>query len=316
MKQFQIILIALFLTGLSVKGQDRGANQKFDAGANPYEKLLKDTAAGKRTARFLMNFVKSEVLRDYFTASPCNDYVELSNTRITQFNDFVQQFLSGSSDAKQMKKAEEDFKKKDAASFASDIDYHLGFIEKQGTFTGDANVPVENLICRSKGSIQAIKSIVNYLEAVKRIFPSTPGVDDAIAKGKQALASYPDNKSLMAAIKKNRDGELASVTFPAPVGNNKNPEWEGWFKQYFSKNYPGYTYVKQSLLSADWYVKKNEISGQPEYRQIGTAIGAKSPDGKCKIIKIDLYQDFLGGKYSNARFDEFTVQDILCENLK
>ena len=263
-----------------------------------------------------MNFVKSEVLRDYFTASPCNEYVEISNTRITQFNDFVQQFLSGSSDPKQMKKAEEDFKKRGVGSFASDIDYHLSFIEKQGTFTGDAIVPVENLICRAKGGVQAIKSIVNYLEAVKKIFPSTPGVDEVIAKGKQALSSYSDNKSLLAVIKKNREGELAAVTFPAPFANNKNAEWEGWFKQHFSKNYPGYTYLKQSLLVADWYVKKNEISSQPEYRQIGTAIGAKAPDGKCKIIKIDLYQDFLGGKYSNSRFDESNVQEILCENLK
>jgi hypothetical protein len=316
MKKITAILFVSFFTLSMAMAQPRGGNPKFDASANPYEKILKDTATGKRTARFIMNFLPTEVLRDYFNASPCNEYAELSNTRITQFNDFVQQFLSGSSDPKQMKKAEEDFKKKGTASFAADIDYHLGFIEKQGTFTSDANIPVENLICRAKGSVQAIKSIINYLEAVKKVFPSTPGVDDVIAKGKQSLSAYPDNKSLLAVIKKNKEGELAEVTFPAPYANNKNPEWEGWFKQYFSKNYPGYTYIKQSLLVADWYVKKNEISGLPEYRQIGTAIGAKAPDGKCKIIKIDLYQDYVGGKYSSSRFDEFSVQEMLCENLK
>lgn len=316
MKKLQTILIVLLFSGIFLQAQDRGGNPKFNTASNPYEKILKDTAAGKRTARFLMNFMKTEVLHDYFAASPCNEYVELSNTRISQFNGFVVQFLSGASDPKQMKKAEEEFKKKGASSYVADIEYHIGFIEKQGTFTGDAILPVEDLICRAKGSVQAIKSITSYLEAVKKLFPSTPGVDEAITIGKQALSIYPDNKSLLTVIKKNRDGDLASVTFPAPFANNKNAEWEQWFKQYFSKNYPGYTYLKQSLLVAEWYVKKNEISGQPEYRQIGTAIGAKAPNGKCKIIKIDLYQDFLGGKYSNSRFDESNVQDILCENVK
>ena len=74
--------------------------------------------------------------------------------------------------------------------------------------------------------------------------------------------------------------------------------------------------VSQALQSADWYVKKNDISGLPEYRQIGTAIGAKGPDGKCRIIKIDLYQDYVGGKFSSSRFKEFTVQEIACGNLK
>jgi hypothetical protein len=314
MKKIVFVPLCLLFVVLNAAAQSGRGNPKFDAAANPYEKILKDTATGKRTARFVMNFLQPEVLRDYFNASPCNDYAEVSNARMTQFNEFVQQFLAGSSDPKQMKKAEEDFKKKGTASFSADMDYHIGFIEKQGTFASDAIEPVENLICRAKGSVQAIKSMVIYLEAVKKVYPSVTGIDEVIQKGKQALSAYPDNKSLLAVIKKNKNGEIADVTFPAPT--TKNAEWEGWFKNYFSKNYPGYTYIKQSLLTTDWYVKKNEISGQPEYRQIGTAIGAKAPDGKCKIIKIDLYQDYLGGKYSNSRFKEFTVQEMLCENLK
>jgi hypothetical protein len=314
MKKIVLASFYLLLIIINAAAQPGRGNSKFDAATNPYEKILKDTAAGKRTARFVVNFLQPEVLRDYFNASPCNEYAEVSNTRMTQFNEFVQQFLSGSSDPKQMEKAEEDFKKKGTASFSADMDYHIGFIEKQGTFASDANQPLENLICRAKGSVQAIKSMVIYLEAVKKVYPSVTGIDEVIEKGKQALSNYPDNKSLLAVIKKNKNGELADVTFPAATA--KNAEWEGWFKNYFSKAFPGYTIVRNHLQSDKWYAKNNAISGLPEYRQIGTKIGAKGPDGKCYIFTIDIFQDYLGGKFTESRFENNGKQEMLCENLK
>lgn len=205
MKKIAFIILAHFFLLATGFTQARGGNPKFNAAENPYEKILKDTVTGKRTAKFLMNFTQPEVLRDYFTTSPCNEYAELNNTRITQFGAFVEQFISGRTDAKQMVKAESDFKKRGVTAQITEIEYHIGYIEKQGTFSSDAKEPVENLVCRAKGSLQAIKSIVTYLEAVKKLFPSIDGIDDAIQKGKQALVAYPDNKTLLAIIKKNKN---------------------------------------------------------------------------------------------------------------
>ncbi len=204
MKKICFFVIVQFFFLVGGYSQARGGNPKFDAAANPYEKILKDTVTGKRTAKFLMNFIQPEVLRDYFAASPCNEYAELNNTRIAQFSEFVEQFISGRTDAKQMTKAENDFKKRGVTAQVTEIEYHIGYIEKQGTFSSDAKEPVEHLVCRAKGSLQAIKSIITYLEAVKKLFPSIDGIDDAIQKGKQALVAYPDNKALLAIIKKNK----------------------------------------------------------------------------------------------------------------
>ncbi len=190
----------------SLFAQPGRENPRHSPDANSYEKVLEDTARGKRTAKFLKNFTVPQVLRDYFTSSPCNDYQILSETRIQQFEAFVQQFLSGPSDPKQMKLATENFKKAGTGKSFEQIDYHFGFIEKQGTFTNDQQTPVENLICRAKGSIQALKSELAYLKALKKIFPETPGVDDGISRIEEGLKQYPDNKSLLALIKKNRDG--------------------------------------------------------------------------------------------------------------
>ncbi len=308
-------VIAFFLFASTVVAQPRGENPMYNSDFNPYEKVLEDTARGKRTARFLKNFMAPEVAGDKFQTSPCNDFVVLSDTRIEQFKEFVKKFQSMPSDPKQMKMAEDNFKKIGVAKIKDNLIQQWEYLEKQGTFTSDDKTPVENLLCRAKGSVQSFKSSLAYLEEVKKIFPSTLGVDEALKIAQEGVDKYGNNKAMLASIKENKNAALADVYMPKAV--IQNAEWEGMFKQYFSKNYPGYTIIRISMLSSNWYIKKNEISGLPEYRQLGCAIGAKAADGKCKIIPLDLYQDYLGGKFdSYNRFEKGREKEMLCENLK
>jgi hypothetical protein len=310
----QVLSAMLLLINAAIAQPTRGENPKYDPAYNPYEKILEDTARGKRTARFLKNFLVPEVMTDKFMSSPCNDYAVLGDTRIEQFNDFVAKFLSMPSDPKQMKIAEDNYKKQGCAKTIGDLNYKIEYLEKQGTYTGDDTQPIENLLCRAKGSIQYVKNQLTYLEALKKIFPSTPDADNAIQVCKDAIAKYGTNKAILAAIKANQNAALADVYMPKAV--SQNAEWEAEFKNWFLKEYPGYSVIRQSLLSSNWYEKKNEISNLPEYRQIGTAIGAKAPDGKCWIIKVDLYQDYMGGKYNAGRYKTSEQKEMLCENLK
>lgn len=282
---------------------------------NPYAKIYTETNPGKRTARCLKSLFLPEVFNGSFNTSPCNDFIERGNTRIKQFEEFINFFSSSEKDDKQMQAAEKKYAAETFNHEYEDINYRMGYADKQGTFTSDNITPIENLVCRVKGSLQSIKAIKAYLIGVKRIFPSVATKADEVIKfADEALAKYTDNKAIIASIKKNLGAELAEVYFPKPV--TQNAGWEGWFKSYFAKNYSGYTILKQSLLTKDWYIKKNEISGLPEYRQMGAAIGAKAANGKCYIIKIDIFQDYIGGKFSASRFDEYDKKEILCENLK
>jgi hypothetical protein len=308
-----IISIAILFFTINTFAQ-RGNNPAYDPEFNPYADLLKDTARGKRTARFLKYLMPLDYYRDKFQVSPCNDYITLANARIEQFNNMVNSFPPSDADPKQMKMAEAKYQKAGVSSVVERINYEMSYIEKQGTFTGDANEPIENLICRVKGSLQCFKTNLTYLEAIKKYFPSTPGVDDAIQLAKDGIQKYNTNKSIIAMVKGNKNAALADVYIPKAV--TANAEWEGWFKNYFTKAFPGYAIIRNNLQSANWYVKKNEISGLPEYRQIGTKIGAKGPDGKCFIFTIDIYQDYIGGKFAESRFVNSGKEEMLCENLK
>jgi hypothetical protein len=308
-------IISTVILFLSVNSfAQRGTNPAYDPSVDPYADLLKDTARGKRTARFLKYLMPLDYYRDKFQTSPCNDYIVLADTRIEQFNKMVSSFPPSDADPKQMKMAEAKYQKEGVGSVVERLNYEMSYIEKQGTFTSDANQPIENLICRVKGSLQCFKNNLTYLEAVKKYFPSTPGVDDAIQLAKDGIQKYNTNKTIMAMVKGNKNAALADVFIPKAVATKA--EWEGWFKNYFTKAFPGYTIIRNNLQSANWYVKKNEISGLPEYRQIGTKIGAKAPDGKCFIFTLDIYQDYIGGKFSESRFENSGKQEMLCENLK
>jgi hypothetical protein len=282
---------------------------------NPYAKIYIETNAGKRTARCLKSLFLPDVFNGSFNTSPCNDFAERGDTRIKQFEEFISFFSSSEKDDKQMQAAGKKYSAETFKHEYEDINYRIGYADKQGTFTSDNITPIENLVCRVKGSLQSIKAIKAYLTGVKKIFPSAATKADEVIKfADEALAKYTDNKAIIASIKSNLGAELAEVYFPKPV--TQNAEWEGWFKSFFAKSYSGYTILKQSLLTKDWYIKKNEISGLPEYRQMGAAIGAKAANGKCYIIKIDIFQDYIGGKFSASRFDEYDKKEILCENLK
>ena len=309
-----ILLLSLVFTSqiLSAQFETRGGNNKNSPEFNPYAKALTEENATKRTWNFMRLFGKPELNLQQFETPPCGDYVTLSNARINQFNAFVDEFLKGAKDEKKIK-TDQPLVYKLVRNFTDEIQYSIKRLESMGAPSTGMEAPLEQDVCRAKGLIQQIKSVQAYLAAVQKVYPDSKGIDEVMASAEPVLQQFKDDKAVLAHVRKNRNANLVDVTMPAAVGNN--PEWEKLFKEHFQKKYPGYTYLKQALTSADWFIKKNEISNQPEYRQTGTIIAAKAPDGKCKLITIDMYQYFQLDKYAHIDFQQKDEKAILCEKL-
>ena len=308
------LLLSLVFTSqiLSAQFETRGGNNKNSPEFNPYAKALTEENATKRTWNFMRLFGKPELNLQQFETPPCGDYVMLSNARINQFNAFVDEFLKGAKDEKKIK-TDQPLVYKLVRNFTDEMQYSIKRLESMGAPTTGMEAPLEQDVCRAKGLIQQIKSVQAYLAAVQKVYPDSKGIDEVLASADPVLQQFKDDKAVLAHVRKNRNANLVDLTMPAAVGNN--PEWEKLFKEHFQKKYPGYTYLKQALTSADWFIKKNEISNQPEYRQTGTIIAAKAPDGKCKLITIDMYQYFQLGKYAHIDFQQKDEKPILCEKL-
>jgi len=72
------------------------------------------------------------------------------------------------------------------------------------------------------------------------------------------------------------------------------------------------------LLSSDWEIHKDDITGKPVYRTMYGAAGLSYKDGKCKYETFSFTQNWSGGAYSNVIETSSTGQngDIFCDCLK
>jgi hypothetical protein len=310
----QLLLLCALLTAgnLSAQFEGRGQSDKSNPEYNPYAKALREENPVKRTWNFMRLFGKPELNLQQFETSPCNDNVTLSNARIHQFNDFVEAFIKGPKDDKKIKTDQQTVYKL-VRNFTDEAQYAIKRLETMGAPTTGPEALLELDVCRAKGLLQQIKSVQAYLSAVQKVYPDAKGIEDVMATNETALQRFKDDKSVLLHVRNNRNAVIADISMPAAA--TSNAEWEKLFKEHFQKKYLGYTFIKQALTSADWFIKKNEISNHPEYRQTGTVIAAKAPDGKCKLITIDMYQYYQLGKYANIDFQKKDEKPILCEKL-
>lgn len=161
-----------------------------------------------------------------------------------------------------------------------------------------------------------IKGYKEYNEKAKELYPNNSAISGSYLTISEIASKLGDKESLKEIEVKTKTDKLAKVEPPQPYGSN--PEWEKWFKDYFLKEYPGYTFIKQYLRSKEWSIHRNEVTSVIIDRQIASVIAAKKSDGTCVLVELALYQDYAEGKYGSSYFLKAAEaqQQILCDKLK
>ena len=78
---------------------------------------------------------------------------------------------------------------------------------------------------------------------------------------------------------------------------------------------PG-TALKAVITDNGWTLIKN-LSGEPVFRTINSAIAFRKPEGNCSMVFISFRQDFDGKKYGKThKYAIGNSYDIPCENVK
>lgn len=160
-----------------------------------------------------------------------------------------------------------------------------------------------------------IKGYKEYSQIAMKLYPANSAIAEshnAIAEVETGLGDQDNLKQIEA---KTKADKLAKVEPPKAYGSN--PEWEKWFKDYFLREYPGYTFIRQYLRSKEWSIHRNELTSVIIDRQIASTIAAKKPDGTCVLIELALYQDYAEGKFGSSYFlkSAEAQTQILCEKL-
>lgn len=161
-----------------------------------------------------------------------------------------------------------------------------------------------------------IKGYAAFSEKSKKLYPSNAIIAQANTDLKAIMEELGSQDNLKAMEEKNKADKLAKIEAPKAFGSN--PEWEKWFKDYFIKEYVGYTFIRQYLRTKDWSIHRNELTSTIIDRQIASTIAAKKPDGTCVLVELALYQDYAEGKYGSSYFLKAAEaqQQILCDKLK
>lgn len=107
-----------------------------------------------------------------------------------------------------------------------------------------------------------------------------------------------------------------------PKAEKKDPALEAKYKdcvkKYLVNNNKDAVMKSFVLLSSDWEIRKNDISGVPISKTMYGAAGLSYKDGKCKYETFSFTQNWNGSSYSTTIETSTTGQDgnIFCDCLK
>ena len=104
-----------------------------------------------------------------------------------------------------------------------------------------------------------------------------------------------------------------------PAAVVKSEAVEAEFREAFAAEGWGETIVKIHILSRDWSVLRNNLTGVILGRIQTAAICAKKKSGECILYEFTIRQDHTGGGYSGTsrRHSHGVIEaEFLCENAK
>lgn len=140
------------------------------------------------------------------------------------------------------------------------------------------------------------KSEKETTEPEKTITPEAKPETKEVKKEAAPLGKYSDIKANMTDANLEKQG-LALV--------NEKATNEKWNEKY----------TKTKIISKDWEVVKNELTGAVLHRKIYMSLYGVWPDGKCKAVGFGFLQDYDGNKFSSKlQYNSIgNMEQVECE---
>lgn len=75
--------------------------------------------------------------------------------------------------------------------------------------------------------------------------------------------------------------------------------------------------IQMSIIDADWYIRRHEITGAILHRYIRAAVAVKTRDSKCAYYLATFQEDYIGGTYQPLHYDGMGDKIMMdCANLR
>lgn len=267
----------------------------------------------KRTWDF---FKRLRMPRFTMPSGDCGAAAQAFGAELAAFRSYVDDGLAQPLEAKKVK-SERAGALRQLASFEREADAFIADWEKTGQYSPEGSGgSLAGDLCTAQYQRQNLLALREMLTAMARIWPDLAEVQPVLQKVNAGLARMGDDKALERHVAANRRESLKLVRMKPALA--RNPAWEAEMRSAFAGLRPGETVLKINLYSTGWYVKRNEVTGVPEYRQYGAWVGSRRPDGTCRLYSLDAFQAYSGGGgfgASEYKLDSREGREILCENI-
>jgi hypothetical protein len=158
----------------------------------------------------------------------------------------------------------------------------------------------------------------SYWDTARRIFPDEVDIKKAYDSITTLINGLGTPEQRAAKANKNMNDKIDAERMVKVAA--REAKLESWFKQAFemASNADGnsFTFLKVNLISTDYTIKRNEITGIVVGRSRGADIAFKTKDGKCMHGVFGIYQEYVGGSFTGGSLSRaYNHLEIRCENI-
>ncbi len=211
----------------------------------------------------------------------------------------------------------------DRSGNASQLKIWLGRLKKNAD-EALVRYPKLEKICREQTKLieaqnyyRHFKSYQSYWDAAQKIFPEEVSFKNAYSLISGILTGLGTEDNLQVLIAKNADQKMKDTRLPA--AKVKDAALEKLFMDAYDKMY-GASHngkaIKAIIVSDDWQIQRNEITGIVTGRLRKGAVVYKNAEGECRLIEeFFIQQEYVGSSFIGTK-SVYAVgkgQPMLCE---
>jgi len=176
----------------------------------------------------------------------------------------------------------------------------------------DGPVNYSEALSKMQPGKHTLKIVVrcNYADAASGIITITGedfGMYKKLSEELNAIAQNAGAENAVMPVAKKTDAALESRMIAAFKGSN---DWKTGFIDATEV-------LRISIYDADWYIRRNELTGAILHRYIRAAIAVKTKNGNCAYYPVTFQEDYVSGKFQPLKYDGAGDKVMMdCANVK
>lgn len=159
----------------------------------------------------------------------------------------------------------------------------------------------------------------SYWDTARRIFPEDTEISKTYNTINASIKALGTAEQRAGKAEKNMNAKIDAERLPAP--GQRNASLEKLFQNSFnnanqSRNLQ-YTFLKSVVISPDYGIVRNSLTGIVIARYLIGAVAYKTKDGKCRTSRFRIDQNFVGNSFTGNWYGDFAdfSTEMRCENV-